>query len=137
MKQPGFNGMSCQVFFRGSIFRKGHLITTAFSLGKIQSNQIKSIGLKFWGITLPETNVATENRPSQNKLVFQPSIFRCELFVSGQATSKPFIFTSPPTHQNPRTSPSERSFHMFVVLRWHRKWAQGCPNSTTRVAPPL
>ena len=38
--------------------------------------------------TLPETNskFAPENRPSQKerKLVFQPSIFRCELLVSGR-----------------------------------------------------
>ena len=38
-------------------------------------------------ITLPETNVAAENRPSQKEtIVFQPSIFRCEclLLVSGR-----------------------------------------------------
>ena len=36
-------------------------------------------------LTLPETNIAPENRPSQKEgLVFQPSIFRCELLVSGR-----------------------------------------------------
>ena len=36
--------------------------------------------------TLPETNIfAPENRPSQKEtIVFQPSIFRCELLVSGR-----------------------------------------------------
>ena len=34
-------------------------------------------------ITLLETNIAPENRPSQKeRIVFQPSIFRCELLVS-------------------------------------------------------
>ena len=35
--------------------------------------------------TLPETNIASENRTSQKEtIVFQPSIFRCELLVSGR-----------------------------------------------------
>ena len=34
-------------------------------------------------ITLPGTNIARENK---QKLVFQPSIFRCELLVSGRVT---------------------------------------------------
>ena len=35
--------------------------------------------------TLPETNVAPENSPSQKEtIVFQPSIFRGELLVSGR-----------------------------------------------------
>ena len=38
----------------------------------------------FWMDTLPDTNVAPENRPPQlERIVFQPSIFRCELLVSG------------------------------------------------------
>ena len=40
------------------------------------------------GNTFPEHNVAPENRPSQGPqketIVFQPSIFRCELLVSGR-----------------------------------------------------
>ena len=33
----------------------------------------------------PETNIAPENRPFQKEtIVFQPSIFRCELLVSGR-----------------------------------------------------
>ncbi len=37
------------------------------------------------GFTLPETNIAPENRQSQKEtIVFQPSIFRCELLVSGR-----------------------------------------------------
>ncbi len=35
--------------------------------------------------TLPETNIAPENRPSQlERIVFQPSIFRGELLVAGR-----------------------------------------------------
>ena len=34
------------------------------------------ISLGLFHPTFPETNIATENRPSQKKLVFQPSIFR-------------------------------------------------------------
>ena len=34
------------------------------------------------GITLPETNIAPENRPGPTrKVVFQAAIFRCELLV--------------------------------------------------------
>ena len=33
--------------------------------------------------TLPETNIAPENRPSQNESIFQPSIFSC--YVSFRA----------------------------------------------------
>ena len=37
--------------------------------------------------TLPETNISPENRPKpKRKVVFQPSIFRCELLVSGRVT---------------------------------------------------
>ena len=37
--------------------------------------------------TLPETNIAPENRPGpKRKLIFQPSIFRCEPLVSGRVT---------------------------------------------------
>ena len=36
-------------------------------------------------LTLPETNIAPENRPSQKEtIVFQPSISRCKLLVSGR-----------------------------------------------------
>ena len=42
--------------------------------GHIASKQMHSINRL---ITLPETNMGPENRPSQSKLVFQPSIFRC------------------------------------------------------------
>ena len=38
-------------------------------------------------ITLPETNISPENRPKPNRkvrIVFQPSIFRGELLVSGR-----------------------------------------------------
>ena len=39
--------------------------------------------------TLPRTNVAPENRPSQKEtIVFQPSIFRCKLLVSGRVVVK-------------------------------------------------
>ena len=44
-------------------------------------------GLQFIQLTLPETNVAPENRPSQRKLVFQPSIFRCENVSFREGTS--------------------------------------------------
>ena len=44
--------------------------------------QIRDLTKDPW-ITLPETNIATENRPSQKEtIVFQPSIFRC--YVSSQ-----------------------------------------------------
>ena len=37
--------------------------------------------------TFPETNIVPENRPSQKEtIVFQPSIFRCELLVSRRVT---------------------------------------------------
>ena len=36
--------------------------------------------------TLPETNIAPEKRSSQRKLIFQPSIFRCELLVYWRVT---------------------------------------------------
>lgn len=86
--------------------------------------------------------------PQKKTIVFQTSMNSGAISVCFRAGYilprflNPFIFTDslhldPPDQKNPRTSPSERSFHMFVVLRWHRKWAQGCPNSTTRVAPPL
>jgi len=35
-------------------------------------------------ITLPETNIAPENRLSQKERIFQASIFGCELLVSGR-----------------------------------------------------
>ena len=44
--------------------------------------------------TLPETNgeFTPENRPSQKEMiVFQPSIFRCELLVSGSVFIDSFI----------------------------------------------
>ena len=42
-------------------------------------------GIRWWNITLPETNIAPENRPSQyRKVVFQPSIFRGYVIVSGR-----------------------------------------------------
>ena len=38
-----------------------------------------------WKVTLHETNIAAKNRPSQKEsIVFQQSIFRCKLFVSGR-----------------------------------------------------
>ena len=40
-------------------------------------------------ITLPETNIAPENRSSQKeRIVFQPSIFRCKLAVSFRVPGK-------------------------------------------------
>ena len=42
--------------------------------------------------TLPETNMAPENRPSQKEtIVFQPSIFRCKQAVSGREGSLCFF----------------------------------------------
>ncbi len=35
-------------------------------------------------VALPETNMVPENRPSQKENIIQPSIFRCELLVSGR-----------------------------------------------------
>ena len=40
--------------------------------------------------TLPETNMAPKNRPSQKETI-QPSIFRCELLVSGRVFIKKHI----------------------------------------------
>ncbi len=52
--------------------------------------------------TLPETNMAPENRPKPkrkvDKVVFQPSIFRGELLVSGRVTLPPQNL-----HPNPKT----------------------------------
>ena len=35
-------------------------------------------------LKLPETKAAPENKPSERKVIFQPSISRCELLVSGR-----------------------------------------------------
>ena len=44
--------------------------------------------------TLPETNIAPENRASQKeRLVFQPSIFRGELLVSGSVNINIIVIT--------------------------------------------
>ena len=40
----------------------------------------------FMNYTLPETNIALKIGHPKRKLVFQPSIFRCELLVSGRVT---------------------------------------------------
>ena len=48
-----------------------------WSLGSFTSSLIVGV------TTLPETTIAPENRPSQKEIVFQPSIFRCELLVLG------------------------------------------------------
>ena len=40
------------------------------------------------GITLPQTSTAPAGKPSQGKLVFQSSIFRCELLVAGRVDVK-------------------------------------------------
>ena len=58
---------------------KDHLPTIHFQ-GRFVSFRDGSHGFLFLQshtqqITLPKTNIATENRPSQRKLVFQPSIF--------------------------------------------------------------
>ena len=47
--------------------------------------------------TLPETNIAHTNRPSQKEtIIFQPSIFRCELLVS-ERVLYPKVFSGAPT----------------------------------------
>ena len=54
------------------------------------------------GCTLPKTNIAPENRPGpKRKLVFQPSIFGCKLFVSGMVSSMVFWEDSPLFQDNP------------------------------------
>ena len=61
---------------------------------------------------LPESNIAPENR----KLVFQASIFRCELLVSGRAVSPP---RSCPLHPLicPKIGSPARSFNLFRCLK--------------------
>ena len=55
--------------------------------------------------TLPETNIAPENRPSQKEtIVFQPSIFRCELLVSGRVDLGRFVFLAPVGRNDARAS---------------------------------
>ena len=40
-------------------------------------------------VTLPESNIFAEDRPKpKRKFIFQPSIFRCELLVSGRVTPR-------------------------------------------------
>jgi len=40
--------------------------------------------------TLPETNIAPEDRLPEKKLVFQPSISRCEVLASGRVWQRKF-----------------------------------------------
>ena len=63
--------------------------------------------------TLPETNIAPENRgPPKGKVIFQPSIFWGELSVSGSVSflsKTPGIhhkFPSPECHVSHKLSPS-------------------------------
>ena len=81
-------------------------------------------------ITLPETNIALESRPSQkgdgHPMVFQPSIFRCDLSVSG---IHPFLlfplFHGPMFTQtlvpNPR-GPPDRKLLSVEAVDLHRGW---------------
>ena len=60
------------------------VVATCFA--SVAAPDIRELFKPLWGYTLPESNVAPENRPSQLKLVFQPSIFRGDLSVSGRVT---------------------------------------------------
>ena len=54
------------------IFRTSRLVGYV----SVEGKYVSRLCVFVW-FTLPETNVAPENRPSQRKLVFQPSIFSC------------------------------------------------------------
>ena len=67
--------------------------------------------------TLPETNIAPENKPSQKeRIVFQPSICRCELLVSGRVSLlTPWKFNAGP--RCPRVNQLLK-LHVSCVSKW-------------------
>ena len=65
--------------------------TTFFEYHMTGVSRGKSLMQKKCRLTLPETNIAPENRPSQKEtIVFQPSNFSCELLVSGREKNSKF-----------------------------------------------
>ena len=97
---------------------------TPKNLGQLTWN-LKLIQLKS-KITLPETNMAPENRPSKRKVVFQPSIFRCKLSLSGRVSeTNPSFSSSMKFYVNlqgsrpPFGQPLEPSIHLKEI-RQHK-----------------
>ena len=73
-------------------------------------------GCKFKVLTLPKTAKAYENRPSQKEtLVFQPSIFRGELLVSGRVIRNK---ATNATTEQCLTFQKKGLVHDWILIEW-------------------
>ena len=76
---------------------------------------------KFWEYTLPETNIAPDKLGHpKRKLVFQPSIFRGELLVSGRVTSKSCLWDRDPWLIETEKMVSWNLNDLHAFRRWWR-----------------